>query len=163
MCVPLTPRHLLCVYVCRVLRLCFPVPRTCRTIFTASLFLERVVLYLPVYCATHCIVHEIRGCVRHLLQGTCSMCTFAVCYGCASLCLERIVLFVPVYCATHCIVHEIRGCVYHFLRGTCSVCTFAVCYGCASLCLERVVLFVPVYCATPCIVHEIRGCVHHLL
>ena len=37
---------------------------------------------------THCMVHGIRGYVCHLLQGTCSVCTFAVCYGDAALCLD---------------------------------------------------------------------------
>ena len=111
-CVPLTSRYLLCVYVCRVLWLRFPVPRTCRTI-------------LQVYRATHCTVHGIRGYACHLLRGICFVCTFVVWYGCASLCPERVVLCVQVYCATHCIVHRTRGYLCHLLRSTCSVCTFA--------------------------------------
>ena len=74
-CVPLTSRHLLCMYVCRVLRLC-------------RLVSGRVVLCVPLCCATHCIVHGIGGYVCHLLRGTCSVCTFAVCYGYATLCLD---------------------------------------------------------------------------
>ena len=34
------------------------------------------------------MVHGIRGYVCRLLQGTCSECTFAVCYGYAALCLD---------------------------------------------------------------------------
>ena len=122
-CVPLTSRHLLCVYVSRVLRLC-------------CLVHERVVLCVPVYCATHCIVPGIRGCVWHLLRGTCSVCTCTVRYGCVAFVHERVVLCVPVYCATHCIVPGIRGCMYHVLRGTCSVYTLVECYGCATLCMN---------------------------
>ena len=74
-CVPLTSRDLLCVYVSRVLRLC-------------CLVHERVVRCVPMYCATHCTVPGIRGRVRHLLRGTCSVCTLAKCYGCAALCMN---------------------------------------------------------------------------
>ena len=81
-CVSLTSRHLLCVYVCRVLRLCRLVP-------------GRVVLCVAVCCATHCMVHGIRGYVCHLLQGTCSVCTFAVCYGYAALCLDCLLYTSP--------------------------------------------------------------------
>ena len=35
-------------------------------------------------CATHCMVHGVHGYVCHLLRGTCSVCTFAVCYGYAT-------------------------------------------------------------------------------
>ena len=37
---------------------------------------ERVILFVQ-----HCIVHGIRGCVYHLLRGTCSLYTFVVCTG----------------------------------------------------------------------------------
>ena len=76
---------------CRVLRLCCPVH-------------ERVVLSVPVCCATHCIVLGIRGCVCHLVQATWSVCTFADCYGCADQCMN--------VSYTHCIVHgDSRMCV----------------------------------------------------
>ena len=87
-----------------------------------------------MYCATHCIGHGIRGYVCHLLRGTCSLCTHAMCYGCDSLCLERVVLCVSVYCAPYYIIDGIRGYVCHLLRGTCSLITFAVCYGSARTC-----------------------------
>ena len=82
-------RHLLCVYFfCRAPWLCSPVP-------------GRVVLCVPVNCATHCIVAGFHGWVCHLLQGTCSVCTFAVCYGCAALCLD------VSYCVSQCAVLHI--------------------------------------------------------
>ena len=81
-------RRLLCVYV-------FAVCYGCASLYLDASYyvyryavLPRVVLCVPVYCGTHCIVPGFRGGVRHLLRGTCSMCTFAVCYGCAALCLD---------------------------------------------------------------------------
>ena len=174
MCVPLTSRHLLCVYVNHVLRLCFPVP-------------GRVVLCVSEYSATHCIVPRIRWGVCRLLRGTCCVRTFhffAVCYGCAALCLD-VSYNVPEYCAIHCIVAGIRGCVCHLLRGTCSVVRLFFCFvflggglpcatavlpcawTCRTVCTgivcypERVALCVPVYCATYCIVPGICGSASH--
>ena len=125
--VPLTSRHLLCVYVCRVLRLCRLVP-------------GRVVLCVPVCCATHCMVHVIGGYVcitsRHLLYMYVSRVLRLCC-----LVPGRVVLCVAVCCATHCMV-QIGGYVCHLLRGTCSVCTLAECYGCAVIVQEQVVLCV---------------------
>ena len=74
--VPLTSRHLLCVYVSRVLRLCRLVP-------------ERVVLCVAVCCATHCMVHGIGGYVCHLLQGTCSVCSVLLLCIDVSYCVHR--------------------------------------------------------------------------
>ena len=103
-------RHLLCVYDSPCATAVLPCTRICCTMCTGMLcYPERVVLCVPVYCTTHCIVPGIRGCVCHLLRGTCSVCTLAGCYGCVALVYERVILCVPVYCATHCTVLGIRG------------------------------------------------------
>ena len=140
-------------------------PRTGRTMCTGILYYEkRVVLCVPVLCATHCIESGIRGCVCTFLRGTCIVCTFFVCYGRAALVHKRVVLYVPVYCATRNVPYYLYR--YIVLRKTCRIlCTgvlcyslhstwdsrvcvsltsrhvlrvyvFAVCYGCAALCMD---------------------------
>ena len=83
-CAPLTSRHLLCVYVCRVLLLCCLVP-------------GRVVLCVPVYCATYCIVHGTRGYVWHLLRGTCSVCAVSLLCINVSYCVHRHTMLLIAY------------------------------------------------------------------
>ena len=112
MCVPLTSRHLLCMYVCLVLRLCYP---------------ERIVLCVRVYSATHYMVPGIRGCVCHLLRGTCSVCTLAKSYGCFALVYERFIPCVPVCCATQNVSYYVYR--YAVLLRTCrTMCTGVLCY-----------------------------------
>ena len=95
-----------------------PCAWTCRTMCTGRLcYPERIVLCVPVYCATHCIV------VRHLLRGTCSVCTFTVCYGCAALCLD------------------VSYCVYRYTmlpRTYRTMCTGVLCYPLHSTLDSRV-------------------------
>ena len=133
-----------------------------RSLVGSEMCIRDSTMCIGVLCYTlHSTWHSL-VCVP-LTSSTCSVCIFAVCYGCTSLLPERVELCVPVYVATHCIVHGIHWYVYRFLRGTSSVCTFAVWYGCASLWPDCVVICAPVYGATHCIVHGIRGYVFHLL
>ena len=130
----------------------------------AALVHRRVVLYVPVYCATqnvphyvyrhtvlrrtyrimctgilatHCIVPGIRGCLRHLRRGTCSVCTFLPCAtalrSCAWTCRT---MRTDMLCCSLRSTWDSRECLPLISRHLLCMSVFALCYGCAALCME---------------------------